>query len=950
MTESSVLYGTPDPTSNDAETTLSTLRAALEERTVSPVTTVEGCRAELDAGDVGAVVVTDAFSGTTATELLALVRETDPGLHTVWLAADPSADAVDAAYDAGVTTVVDRQSGSAAHIVVGALRNALGDPTPVERPLEEDPPVDPTPRETTPAHDWSEHAAILDTISDGVYALDSDERFVAVNDAYAELTGFSREELLGERSSTVTDRIGGDAIDGLREALDETSDAVTFEADLPTVDGRAVPIEARVSPFTTDAGDVGRVGVVRDVSERRRLERELDGILERVTDAFFAIDTDWRFTYVNERAATLLERPASDLVGAVLWEAFPEAVGTAFETEYERARRTGESVTFEEYYPPLEAWFEVNAYPSETGLSVYFRDVSDRKRADQRREDRVRQFEALNERAQRLAEATTREAVCETVVEAAADVLGLQQSYITLYDEESGELTLTAEADATLSGAASSLFADASSNPVWEAFIQGEEIVRPDFDPVGEVTVGSLAAFPLGEHGVFVTLSPRPDAFEETDLLAAELLCANARSSLDRAAREADLRQQRDRLEAKNDRLERVNRINRAIREITRVLVQADSHEEVERLVCEKLATIDPFRFVWFGRHDGATDEVRPVASAGDGKGYLTDVTVTADDAPTGRGPAGRAIESGSPAVQNSILRAAEFEPWRGAALSRGFRSCLAVPVQHRDTQYGILSLYADTPNAFEEMEVTVLSELGQSIGYAVNAIERKQALTGDRSVELTLDLPDLDAPLFGFVDGSDGEFHLENAVRRLDGRVHLFFTASGIAFERIRPHADASPTIERLTHLSSTDDTCRFECTARESTFVSTILDRGAVFERVDVDDGAATVTLRVPRTTDVRGLVGYLEGQFGRVELVSRHERDEPVRSSEAFEGEVRSRLTDRQSEVLETAYSAGFFEWPRKSNGQEVAELLGVTQPTVNRHLRAAERSLFGLLFGD
>ncbi len=692
------------------------------------------------------------------------------------------------------------------------------------------------------------------------------------------------------------------------------------------------------------------MGVVRDVSERRQLERELEGILERVTDAFFAIDDDWRFAYVNERAAALLERSVADLLGEHIWTAFPEAVGTAFETEYERAVETGEAVTFEEFYSPLGAWFEVSAYPSETGLSVYFRDVSARKAAERRREDRIRQFEALNDRVQRLADATTREAVCEMTVEAAADVLGLDRSYVRLYDEESGELPVAARTDATPPDVDASLFGDASTGPVWETFIRGEQAELSGLDSAdADVDVGGLAAFPLGEHGVFVTLSSASETFEETDLLAAELLCANARSSLDRAARESELRRQRDRFEEKNDRLERVNRINRAIREITQVLVQADSHEEVERLVCETLAAIDPFRFVWFGHHDPATDDLRAVASAGDDRGYLDDVVVTADDSPTGQGPAARAIATGAPAVQNSILQAPEFDPWREAALSRGFRSCVSVPVQYRDTRYGVLSIYSNTPNTFEEMEVSVLAELGQSIGYAANAIERKQALASERSVAFTFDLPDLDAPLFGFLDGSQGTFELENVVRRLDDRVHLFFTAHDVGFDAIHDHAEASPTVEHVTLLAD-DEGCQFECTVRETTFVTTLLDRGAVFETITVDDGAATVSVRVPQDVDARGIVRLIEERFGRVELRSRRELDEPVFSRGEFEREVRSLLTDRQTEVVETAYAAGFFEWPRKTNGQEVAALLDVTQPTVNRHIRAAERHLLGLLFDD
>ena len=80
-----------------------------------------------------------------------------------------------------------------------------------------------------------------------------------------------------------------------------------------------------------------------------------------------------------------------------MWEEFPEAVDTAFEAQYRRAVESQETVSFEEYYPPLGTWFEVWAYPSETGLSVYFRDVSERKATEHRLEQRTKQFETFGD-------------------------------------------------------------------------------------------------------------------------------------------------------------------------------------------------------------------------------------------------------------------------------------------------------------------------------------------------------------------------------------------------------------------------------------------------------------------------------------------------------------------------------------------------------------------------
>ncbi len=115
---------------------------------------------------------------------------------------------------------------------------------------------------------------------------------------------------------------------------------------------------------------------------------ELERTLERVDDAFFSVDTEWQVTYINEMGADVLREAMgldadADVRGRHLWENIPEAVETTFYENYHEALETQESVSFEEYYPPLEVWFEVRAYPDEGGLSVYFTDISERKEHEQ---------------------------------------------------------------------------------------------------------------------------------------------------------------------------------------------------------------------------------------------------------------------------------------------------------------------------------------------------------------------------------------------------------------------------------------------------------------------------------------------------------------------------------------------------------------------------------------
>jgi PAS domain S-box-containing protein len=119
-----------------------------------------------------------------------------------------------------------------------------------------------------------------------------------------------------------------------------------------------------------------------ELTEAEAAERRVRTILESITDAFFAVDEEWRFTYVNRRAEDVFGQTREELLGRNLWELFPASVDRQFYPQYQRAVAEQVPVSFEEYSPPTDRWVLVHAYPYEGGLAVYMRDVTARKKAE----------------------------------------------------------------------------------------------------------------------------------------------------------------------------------------------------------------------------------------------------------------------------------------------------------------------------------------------------------------------------------------------------------------------------------------------------------------------------------------------------------------------------------------------------------------------------------------
>jgi PAS domain S-box-containing protein len=134
-------------------------------------------------------------------------------------------------------------------------------------------------------------------------------------------------------------------------------------------------------------------------ASQHQANRQIIDIWESMTDAYTALDREWRIVYTNPPSHAIVSQlsglsPAEYLKRSH-WEVFPWTVGTVIEREYRRAMADQVAVHFEAFYEPTNDWFEIHAYPSEAGLGIYFRDISDRKRAEALTLQQLREIEAI---------------------------------------------------------------------------------------------------------------------------------------------------------------------------------------------------------------------------------------------------------------------------------------------------------------------------------------------------------------------------------------------------------------------------------------------------------------------------------------------------------------------------------------------------------------------------
>mgnify|MGYP001244623026 CR=1 FL=1 len=231
--------------------------------------------------------------------------------------------------------------------------------------------------------EFNPHDALFRAHPDPMWVYDTATlAFLDVNDAAQRKYGWSRSEFLAMTLADIRLPAEVGRMKAQKAGVTEVIDSSGVWRHL-TRGGQQIYVDI-VSQQVTHNGRPARLVSARDVTRLVEIERDRTTILESISDGFFTLDADNRFTFLNSRAAQHFGRRPAELVGKEVWSALPEAKGTLFESGLRAAASSGQTQEVTEQLQPTGRWYRATIYPSEAGTSVYLREVTDERAAQTR--------------------------------------------------------------------------------------------------------------------------------------------------------------------------------------------------------------------------------------------------------------------------------------------------------------------------------------------------------------------------------------------------------------------------------------------------------------------------------------------------------------------------------------------------------------------------------------
>lgn len=789
---------------------------------------------------------------------------------------------------------------------------------------------------------------VIDRVTDGIIELDANWQCQFVSGQGGALLSISESELLNRNFWDVFEDARGTVFETQYRAVMDTREPASFVGHYPTLDGWF-----DVQAYPSDDGGIAIY--FREITKRKkqqkarqRAETRYRTLLEFAPDPIITVDsTTEEIRSANQAAGELLGCAPDELVGRQRATIHPAEKKEAYEALFKRSReergrwRTlpdgspNHVVTEDGEKVPVELSTRTVTFEDSEIVFKSFREIS-------AQIEHQRRLATLNDIIHELFDGKDTRDIKRRAVQTAADLLDVSTVAFYSFDEDGWAFEPVASVISTAFGERIDdlpIF-EPGTGAEWRAFTDERTAVINDLraheaEYAFDRALRSELIVPVADRGVLLVGDIRPDVIDEWMVSVIETLGATVEAALTGAEREQALREQRQ-------ELREVESLNQQIRDVSHEAVQADTRVELERAVCERLVGFDPIEFAWLGGIDLERNAVVPQAQAGVGDGYLEDVCFSldgdGDSEPTVE--AARSRKSCASANTATGLRDGD---WQAMAIERGFRSVISIPVIYRDSVYGVLSVYGRRGSSFSDGLRSVLEDLCDLVAHATFAIEQAAVLQADRTLLIEFEVRDHTQPLCRLASLLGCEIELDSVISQPGESSLVFISVSDAASERAHRAIEQLGWVEDCQLFERADDTLVRLLMSR-SVIRSVPSDMGYMIRELVADDARCRVAVEVPKATDTRRTVNQIISQHDDTQLLAKRELRSPAEPDERVPGRVLEALTQRQREVVETAYRCGYFSSPRRASGGDLAELFGFSNAAFHQHLRKAERTVF------
>lgn len=399
------------------------------------------------------------------------------------------------------------------------------------------------------------------------------------------------------------------------------------------------------------------------------------------------------------------------------------------------------------------------------------------------------------------------------------------------------------------------------------------------------------------------------------------------------------------RLERQREQLAALNELNNVVQSITREVIEQSTREEIKQVVCERLAGSESYEFAWVASGSSAA-RLQPRSECVI-EGDAEDRSLPSDPGKTSL--VDKAIGTLEIQVARNPTDGSDCELISRSAGGDGAKSVAVVPIVHTGTVYGVIGVHSERSDAFAQEERDVIEQVGEVVGHAIAALNRKRALLNEEMLELTIRHPDLLESREEHVQ-SHGTIALDRQVPAEDGIHFLYGTAPADAMHILHTIYEQQSHWVGLQTVGESGDEVRFQLKTSNPPLTSTVADHGGYFENARIEDGEFAASVFLPPGTDIRPLVERIRETYPHFEIISQQQVTRENRASRHLLENVSEKLTEKQQTTLEVAYHGGFFESPRDMSGEELAESLDIGPSTFHYHVRKGEQKLLDAVFAE